>query len=109
MTRWSLPNEHKYRAKRTEVDGITFASRMEAQRYTELRALEQAGEISGLELQPRYDLVVNGVKIGRYVADFRYREDGRLVVEDVKGVKTALYRLKKKLVRALYGIEVRET
>lgn len=100
---------NKYGAKKTVVDGITFASKAEARRYGELKLLEKAGEIRHLELQPKFDLTVNGEKIGRYVADFRYREGTESVVEDVKGFKTPVYRLKKALVKALYGIEIRET
>ena len=104
---------NKYGAIRTEVDGITFASKAEARRYSQLRLLEQAGEIAYLELQPAYPLVVNGLSVGRYVADFRYldRVTGEWVTEDVKGgaaTKTAVYRLKAKLVKALYGITVAE-
>ena len=101
----------KYGAKRTEVDGIVFASRSEARRYQELRLLQAAGEISGLELQVKYPLVVNGVKIADYVADFRYYEDegDTLIVEDRKGMRTPVYRLKAKLMRAVHGIEIRET
>ncbi len=99
----------KYRAVKTEVDGITFDSKREAARYMELVLLERAGEISRLELQPKYDCVVNGHKICTYKADFRYFSAEGSVVEDVKGVKTPVYRLKKKLVEALYpGVTVQE-
>ena len=99
----------KYGNKRTEIDGITFASRREANRYAELKLLERAGEIHGLTLQPAYDLIVDGVKICRYVADFRYFENKQIVVEDAKGFKTRDYRIKKKLMKAIFGIEIRET
>jgi hypothetical protein len=100
----------KYGAIRTEVDGITFASKSEARRYAELKLLERAGAIYDLTLQPRFDLSVNGVKIGTYVADFRDvdGETHEILVEDVKGVRTPVYRLKAKLVKALYGIAVQE-
>jgi hypothetical protein len=100
----------KYGAVRTDVDGITFASKAEARRYGELCILAQQGVISDLECQPRFPLSVNGVKIGTYVADFRYldRERGVITTEDVKGVRTPVYRIKKQLVKALYGIEVQE-
>ena len=100
---------NKYRAVKTIVDGITFDSKAEARRYGNLKILERAGTIDSLELQPRYDLVVNGSKCGFYKADFRYNEDGRQVVEDVKGMKTPVYNLKKKLIKAIYGIEIYET
>lgn len=102
---------NKYRAVRTVVDGISFASKREAKRYSELRLLEQGGVISDLELQVCYPCEVNGQLVCRYYADFRYREGGRVVVEDVKVNPTAtpVYKLKKKLVRALYGLEILET
>lgn len=103
----------KYRNRFTVVDGVTFRSKREADRYVVLRLIEKAGGLRDLLLQPRYPLVVNGVKVGEYVGDFRYVERGpageRLVLEDVKGAKTPLYKLKKKLVQALYGLDVRET
>lgn len=99
----------KYGNKKTEIDGITFASRREANRYAELKLLERAGEIQGLSLQPVYDLIVNDMKICRYVADFRYFENKQIIVEDSKGFKTRDYRIKKKLMKAVFGIEVRET
>jgi hypothetical protein len=71
--------------------------------------MEKAGEIHCLELQPRYPLIVNGEKVGTYVADFRYFEGDTLRVEDVKGILTPVYRLKKKLVKALYQIDILET
>jgi Protein of unknown function (DUF1064) len=105
-----MPN--KYRAIKTVVDGIRFDSKREARRWVELRLLERAGQISGLHHQIRFDLVVNGVRIGRYTADFQYRENGELVVEDVKSPATKKardYVLRKKLMLAIHGIEIRET
>lgn len=104
-----FPRPHKYSARKTVVDNIAFASRAEARRYQELKLLEHAGYIKNLESQPCYDLVINGVKVGKYVADFRYVQDGRTVVEDVKGMKTAVYRLKAKMVKAIHGVTVKET
>ena len=98
----------KYGAVPTVVDGVRFASKREAARYRELRLLERAGEIARLELQPRYPLSVSGETIGSYVADFRYVRAGVEVVEDVKGVKTPMYRWKKKHLRAEYGVEIEE-
>lgn len=104
-------DEQKYHARRMEIDGHSFDSTAEGNRYLELKLLESAGEIRDLELQPSYPLVVNGVKIGVYRADFRYVDckEGTLVVEDVKGVKTEVYRLKRKLLMALYNIDILET
>lgn len=100
----------KYRAVPTEVDGIRFASKAEASRYRELKLLLAHGRIRNLELQPVYPLVINGVKVGKYLADFRYErfEKGAWVsvTEDVKGYDTALFRIKAKLVKALHGVEI---
>lgn len=98
----------KYHAKRTTIDGITFASQKEAKRYQELKLLERGGVISALAMQVPYVLSVNGDKICKYIADFAYVENATLVIEDAKGFKTPVYRLKKKLLKALYGIEIRE-
>ena len=99
----------KYGAIKTVVDGHIFDSKAEARRYQELRLMASAGEISDIELQPKYPLIVNGKNCGFYKADFRYKIAGVLVVEDVKGVKTPVYQLKKKLVKALYDIDIVET
>ena len=107
-----MKRPHKYGAKPTEVDGIRFASMKEAKRYQELKLLERAGEITALGLQPAYDLVAGEDRtvIGVYRADFIYFDVRRktTVVEDVKGFRTPVYRLKKKFVEAQYGITVRE-
>ena len=110
-----------YRAVPTVVHGFRFASKAESRRYQELLLLGQAGAIRNLELQPRFDLHVGGVKVGTYVADFRYEErawpDGVLwsslpewrdVLEDVKGVRTPVYAMKAKHMQAEYGITIRE-
>jgi hypothetical protein len=102
---------NKYRARRTTVDNVVFHSAKEARRYIELKALEQGGVITKLQLQPKYPLVVNGLRIATYVADFVFIDDqGQTVVEDVKseGTKTPVYRLKKKIMKALYNIDVVE-
>jgi hypothetical protein len=99
----------KYNAKKTEVDGITFDSRREALRYQELKLWEQTGEIQDLILQPSFELRVEGGKvIGKYFADFKYRHGMKVVIEDVKGVKTAVYKLKKRIVESVYGIKITE-
>lgn len=99
----------KYRAKRTVIDGITFASRGEALRYQDLRYMEKAGRIKDLQLQVAYPMSVNGYKLCTYVADFVYLEDGKKIVEDFKGVRTPIFRLKAKMMKALLGIELRIT
>jgi hypothetical protein len=102
----------KYNAKRVEIDGLKFASKREATQYAELKLLQRIGEIVELECQPRYPLTLNGVKLATYVADFRYRHvaSGEIVVEDVKSKPTItdVYRLKKKLMLALHGIDLKE-
>jgi hypothetical protein len=99
----------KYNAKRTKVDGISFPSAGQARRYTELKLLAKLDKISNLELEPRYPLEVNGMRICTYVADFRYLENGTEVIEDFKGVITPLFKLKAKLLKAIYGIDIRLT
>ncbi len=104
------PKRSKYSAERTPVDGITFASKKEAKRYAELRDCQKAGLLRDLKLQPRFPLIVNGTKVAVYVGDFEYVdcEDDKRVIEDCKGFKTPVYRIKKKLFEALYGVEITE-
>lgn len=98
----------KYRAKKTEVDGIKFDSKKEAKRYIALRELEKKGNIEKLMLQPRFLLQEGFRKNGKayrkieYVADFMYEQDGKLIIEDVKGMKTDVYKLKQKLFEKRY-------
>lgn len=97
----------KYGAVRTEVDGLSFASKKEATRYSALKLLERVGEISGLTLQPRFSLDVGGFHICTYVADFAYRDkSGAQVTEDTKGVVTDVFAIKKRLMKAVHGINV---
>ena len=102
----------KYHNRKTTYQGVRFDSQKEAKRYQELQWMQQAGLIQDLELQPRYDLIVNGHKIGFYRGDFRYKDvaTDSVILEDVKSpaTRTAVYRLKKKLVKALYGVEIIE-
>jgi hypothetical protein len=99
----------KYGAKKTVVDGIKFDSMAEAARYGVLKVVQSAGLITDLRLQVPYTITVNGKKICRYVADFVYIENGKEVVEDVKGMKTPVYNLKKKLMEAVCGVVIFET
>ena len=89
----------KYRNIKTQVDGITFDSKKEADRYIQLKLLVQSGYISQLRLQPDFPLMVNGKKIGKYVADFSYIKNGVKIIEDVKSkaTMTPVYRMKKKI------------
>lgn len=113
MSGWPKPHKYKVAPKTDRTaDGIVFDSKKEMRRYLELQLLLRAGEIRYLELQPRYEMVVEGHKICSYLADFRYVDAaGTTVVEDVKSAATRklpVYRIKVKLLRALHGIEVRE-
>lgn len=84
---FAIPKKRpKYGAKRCEIDGERFDSSLEARRWVQLRALEQAGQIEGLRRQVRYPLMVGAVKLGDYIADFVYLRDGVQVIEDAKGV-----------------------
>jgi hypothetical protein len=99
----------KYRNKVVTVDGITFDSKVEANKWFELKLLERAGEISDLRRQVTFPIVVNGQKICKYIADFVYEKDGHTVVVDVKSAYTAKLRefvLKKKLLKAVYGVDI---
>ena len=122
----------KYHAKKTEVDGIVFDSLKEAKRYQQLKLMEKAGIICNLKRQVKYELVpaqyMNGKCIERavtYTSDFEYDElikarqrtvmvyddsktIGRHIVEDVKGVQTDVYKIKRKLMLHKYGILIRE-
>lgn len=99
----------KYRNIRTIVDGHKFASKKEARRYTELRLLEKAGKIGNLLLQVRFPIYTNGYTVCHYVADFEYWENGMHVIEDCKGFRTPLYKLKAALMQAIRGITIKET
>lgn len=99
----------KYNNVPTVVDGIRYDSAKEARHGQLLAAMERDGLISELRRQVRFPLKVNGILVCTYVADFEYRdaERGR-VVQDVKGYKTDVYRIKKALMKAVHGIEVIE-
>jgi len=104
----------KYRNVKTVVDGITFDSKREADRYCELKLLQRAGRITDLRLQVPFELqpafTVNGKKVRpiHYIADFMYKENGVYVVEDVKGQRTKEYMLKRKMYAYKYGQEIKE-
>ena len=95
--------KNKYNNEKEVVDNITFDSRKEANRYWELKLLLRAGEISDLRLQPKFTLQEGFTKNGKryqaikYSGDFQYTENGKVVIEDVKGVRTEVYKIKKKL------------
>jgi len=101
----------KFRNIPTIVDGQRFDSKKEARRFVELSLLQRAGAISDLKRGERYQFYHNDVKIGSYKPDFEYTENGEKIVEDVKSTstKTQAYMLRKKMMKAFYGIEIRET
>lgn len=105
----------KYHSTKQILDGHVFASKKEAARYAELKLLERAGIISDLELQKRFELIpsqrMDGKVIERscyYICDFAYYRDGEQIVEDAKGMKTEVYKIKKKLMLYKYGITIKE-
>lgn len=112
--RFAKPN--KYRNKLTKVDGITFHSQREARRWGELKLMERAGKVKYLERQVKYSLDVNGYHICSYISDFNYSvktvvENGwvmKVVVEDVKGILTPTYKIKRALMLACHGIKIWE-
>jgi hypothetical protein len=109
----NVEKKSKYSSAKTDVDGIRFDSKKEAEFYAELKLREKAGEISHLRLQPRYLLQEAFRYEGKqyremeYVADFEYIENGVTVVVDVKGFRTAVYMIKKKLFLYKYGSEIK--
>ena len=105
----------KYRNKKTIVDGILFDSRKEAARWAALRLMEKAGLISDLRRQVPFILIPSQKRDGRtverpciYKADFVYQQDGAEIVEDVKGLRTPEYIIKRKLMLWEFGIVINE-
>ena len=92
-------------------DGIKHDSIKEANRWCELKLLERAGKIRHLQRQVKYHLIPKqeGEREVYYIADFVYQEDGKLVVEDVKGKRTKEYIIKRKLMLWIHGIKIKET
>lgn len=103
---------NKYHASKTELDGIRFDSRKEAARYRELKLLERAGAIRDLQLQVPFELIPKqeGERACTYVADFVYHmtDTGKMVVEDAKGMRTDVYKIKRKLMLWRHGIRISE-
>lgn len=103
---------NKYRNTKVITQDGVFGSKREYRRYLDLLLLQRAWKISRLETQVPYRLEVNGYLICKYVADFTYTASMFLVVEDVKSPitrKNPVYRLKKKLMKAIHGIDILET
>ena len=110
--KYSENRTSKYHNKKTVVDGITFDSKKEAKRYLELKTLERCGVITDLRLQAPYVLIdkSNHGRAIKYIADFVYYDRGlkKEVVEDTKGFRTDVYKLKKRLLAERYGIDIKE-
>jgi len=99
---------NKYRNKKVILDDYVFDSIQESRRYKELKLLLKAGKIQDLELQPHFLLQESFKKNGKtyrkieYIADFKYKENGKTIVEDVKGMQTDIFKLKHKLFEKKY-------
>ena len=104
------PDYRKYQNRKTVLDGITFDSKLEANRYAELKVLEKAGVISQIQLQPVFELIPAFTKNGKkyrathYVADFMYYDiqEKKVKIEDTKGYETDVYKLKRKMFEYKY-------
>lgn len=116
----------KYHSRKITRDGVTFDSVREYNRWRELLLLEKAGKITKLNRQMPYTLIpaqyetVLDPETGKakrtcieractYIADFTYWENGKFVVEDAKGMKTDVYKIKRKLMLSVYGIRIKES
>ncbi len=99
---------NKYRNKKIILDDYVFDSIQESRRYKELKLLLKTGKIQDLELQPHFLLQESFKKNGKtfrkieYIADFKYIENGKTIVEDVKGMQTDVFKLKHKLFEKKY-------
>jgi hypothetical protein len=107
--------QNKYHNKKVYYDGHWFDSQKEKSWYIKYKLMEQAGEILDLKLQVKYELIKTfkledkTYRSTNYIADFTYKtKDGKLHVIDVKGMRTDVYKLKKKLMAWKYGIEIEE-
>lgn len=106
----SKPKRNKYANTETEVDGIRFDSTKEANRYVKLKMMVKAGLIGMLQLQVDFELNPGGTHSLKYIADFVYidQRTGDSIVEDAKGFRTKEYRKKKRLMKKIYQIEIKE-
>ena len=103
------PKRSKYGNKKVNVDGKPFDSVREAKRYKELRILLKAGEISFLARQVEFELNSTGSHSVIYIADFTYTtKTGERIVEDVKGVRTKEFIKKRRLMKKVHGIIIKE-
>ena len=97
--------------KTVTTDGIKHDSIKEANRWCELNLLQRAGVIQDLKRQVKYELLPKqgNERPVYYIADFVYTENGKTIVEDAKGCRTEVYKLKKKMMLYFHGIKIRET
>lgn len=100
--------KNKYNNLLTEYKGVKYHSRLEARYAALLDIREKAKEVENIKRQEKFPLEVNGEKIGTYIADFSFFDKAQKVnrVVDIKGVETDLFKIKKKLVKAIYGIDI---
>lgn len=107
-TRAGAKRGNKYHAEKVVTDEGVFDSKLEYRRWLELKLLEAAGQIAELERQIPYALELNGVKLGKFTVDHRWRDaqTGQVVVEDVKGVLAREVGLKIRLMEAIHGVNV---
>lgn len=100
----------KYNNVKCTYKTFKFDSIGERNRFKQLEIMEFAGEITNLKVQVKFSIIVNHVKICSYIADFTYHDNqGNYIVEDFKGVQTAIFKLKKKLMKAVHGIDIKLT
>lgn len=106
---------NKYHAKKVWVDNLLFASQAEATRYAALKLMERMGLIEDMKMQVPFELAPSVIIDGRkkpslrYFADFTYMEHGKLVIEDVKGIRTPVFTIKKHLMKSVLGLDILET
>lgn len=106
----NVPKISKFKNRRCTFDGYNFDSEFERDRYQSLKFAQQTKVITELIVKPKYTLIVNNITIGNYTPDFQYVKNGELIVEDVKCKATCTtdYKLRKKLMKALFNIDVIE-
>lgn len=109
------PRGNKFNAKKVRIDGHTFDSKREGQRYATLKQMQDLGLIESLELQPAFPIIIDDKQVyhenGRKLIvklDFRYRQNGKTICEDAKGMRPRDWSFRKAIVEAMYGIKVVE-
>jgi hypothetical protein len=100
---------NKFGACPQRQDGLFFASKKELKRWNDLKLLEKSGKIQDLKRQVAFPFALEGKVMFRYYADFVYEMNGSRVIEDSKGFRTPLYKLKKKIIESFYKVSILET